>query len=105
MSTIDLVLEKILVDMLDIDGVEGVIVVDRDGLVIESAAKKKLDKEAIAGVLHEFAEAINLLGAQFNAGELKTAIIEYANARAFINPIVEGYYLVVIGPMTSTSAV
>jgi predicted regulator of Ras-like GTPase activity (Roadblock/LC7/MglB family) len=97
MATMDLVMGKILTDMLEIDGVIGTIVVDKDGLVIESAMKKNLDREAIAGVLHELVSAIKLMGNQFNAGELKEAILEFKNARMFTNPIGGDYYLIVIG--------
>lgn len=97
MSAVDLVMGKILTDMLEIDGVIGTIVVDKDGLVIESAMKKNLDREAIAGVLHELVSAIKLMGDQFGAGELKEAILEFKNARMFINPIGSDYYLIVIG--------
>ncbi|WP_456424081.1 roadblock/LC7 domain-containing protein [Thermococcus sp.] len=97
MSTVDLVMGKMLTDMLEIDGVIGTIVVDKDGLVIESATKKNIDREAIAGVLHELASAIKLIGDQFGAGNLKEAIIEYSNARMFVNPIGSDYYLIVIG--------
>ncbi|WP_297512545.1 roadblock/LC7 domain-containing protein [Thermococcus sp.] len=97
MSAVDLVMGKILTDMLEIDGVIGTIVVDKDGLVIESAMKKNLDREAIAGVLHELVSAIKLMGDQFGAGELKEAILEFKNARMFINPIGGDYYLIVIG--------
>lgn len=97
MATMDLVMGKILTDMLEIDGVIGTIVVDKDGLVIESAARKNLDREAIAGVLHELASAIKLIGDQFNAGKPKEAIIEYTNARMFVNPVGEDYFLIVIG--------
>ncbi|GAB6135492.1 roadblock/LC7 domain-containing protein [Thermococcus prieurii] len=97
MSAVDLVMGKILTDMLEIDGVIGAIVVDKDGLVIESAMKKNLDREAIAGVLHELVSAIKLMGNQFGAGELKEAILEFKNARMFTNPIGSDYYLIVIG--------
>ncbi|EEB73107.1 roadblock/LC7 domain-containing protein [Thermococcus sp. AM4] len=97
MSAVDLVMGKILTDMLEIDGVIGTIVVDKDGLVIESAMKKNLDREAIAGVLHELVSAIKLMGDQFGAGELREAILEFKNARMFTNPIGSDYYLIVIG--------
>lgn len=97
MATMDLVMGKILTDMLEIDGVIGTIVVDKDGLVIESAMKKNLDREAIAGVLHELVSAIKLIGDQFGSGDLKEAILEYKNARMFVNPITESYYLILIG--------
>ena len=97
MTAVDLVMGKILTDMLEIDGVIGTIVVDKDDLVIESAMKKNLDREAIAGVLHELVSAIKLMGDQFGAGELKEAILEYKNARTFVNPIGTDYYLIVIG--------
>ena len=97
MAAVDLVMGKVLTDMLEIDGVIGTIVVDKDGLVIESAMKKNLDRDAIAGVLHELISAIKLIGDQFGAGELKEAILEYRNARTFVNPIKTDYYLIVIG--------
>ncbi|WP_297481152.1 roadblock/LC7 domain-containing protein [Thermococcus sp.] len=97
MAAVDLVMGKILTDMLEIDGVIGTIVVDKDGLVIESAMKKNLDREAIAGVLHELVSAIKLMGDQFGAGELKEDILEYKHARTFVNPIGGDYYLIVIG--------
>ena len=97
MPSVDLVMGKVLSDMLEIDGVIGTIVVDKDGLVIESAMKKNLDREAIAGVLHELLAAIKLIGDQFGAGDLKEAILEYKNSRTFVNPIGTDYYLIVIG--------
>ncbi|WP_456367717.1 roadblock/LC7 domain-containing protein [Thermococcus sp.] len=97
MPSVDLVMGKILSDMLEIDGVIGTLVVDKDGLVIESAMKKNLDREAIAGVLHELLAAIKLIGDQFGAGDLKEAILEYKNSRTFVNPIGTDYYLIVIG--------
>ena len=96
MAAMDLVMGKILTDMLEIDGVIGVIVVDRDGLVIESAMKRNLDREAIAGVLHELVSSVKLIGEQFGAGDLKEAILEYSNARSFVNPVGD-YFLIVIG--------
>jgi len=82
--------------MLEIDGVQGAIVVDKDGLVIDSATKKNLDKDAIAGVLHELISGIDLMGEQFGSGLFKEAILEYSNSRSFINPVKE-YFLIVVG--------
>ncbi len=78
-------LEQVLKGVRDHPGVEHVLLLGRDGLLIQHlGAKDTLDTETTAAVLPEIASASELLGKAGSLGEFATAVLEYEGHVAII---------------------
>jgi predicted regulator of Ras-like GTPase activity (Roadblock/LC7/MglB family) len=77
-------IKEALSDFLKIEGVTSVAVVGRDGFVIESASKLKLDAEALGAVVASAIGASEMIGKDFNMGKLSQYLLEFESGKAII---------------------
>jgi uncharacterized protein len=76
--------KEALAEFLSIDGVSAVAVVGRDGFVIESASKMRLDAEALGAVVASAIGASEMVGRDFNMGKLEQYLLEFETGKAII---------------------
>jgi uncharacterized protein len=76
--------KEALADFLRIDGVTAVAVVGRDGFVIESASKLKLDADALGAVVASAIGASEMVGKDFHMGKLEQYLLEFETGKAII---------------------
>ncbi len=81
------------------DGVEAVIVLGRDGLVIDSDAESHLDPEQAAALVPGLMTAADELGAMAARGETRTAVLEGERGFAIVSGVSsEALLLVLVRP-------
>lgn len=78
------------------DGVEAVIVLGRDGLLIDGRTARDLDGEQLAALAPAIASAAESLGASWSGGPLVTAVLEYEQGLALIAPLSSDVMLLVL---------
>jgi predicted regulator of Ras-like GTPase activity (Roadblock/LC7/MglB family) len=78
------------------DGVEAVVVLGRDGLVIEALAAPGVEADGLAALVPTVAAAAHDLGAQQDAGDLVTAVLEYERRVAIASILSHDVILVVL---------
>ena len=83
-------IKEALAEFLRIDGVTAVAVVGRDGFVIDSASKGKLDTDALGAVVASAIGASEMIGKDFNMGKLEQYLLEFATGKAIIADAGEG---------------
>jgi uncharacterized protein len=76
--------KEVLAEFLRIDGVIAVAVVGRDGFVIDSASKTKLDADALGAVVASAIGASEMVGKDFNMGKLEQYLLEFEMGKAII---------------------
>ncbi len=77
-------LKDALREYLNIDGVNAVAIVGRDGFVIDSASTVKLDTDALGAVVASAIGASEAIGRDFSMGDLQQYLLEFANGKAII---------------------
>ena len=77
-------LKEALEDFLRIEGVTAVAVVGRDGFVIESASRIKLDPDALGAVVASAIGASEMIGKDFTMGKLEQYLLEFETGKAII---------------------
>lgn len=77
-------------------GVEGAIVLGRDGLLIDSQTTFQLDAERIAAHVPSIVSAADELGMASSRGGLMTAVLEHEGGLAVISALTPDAMLVVL---------
>lgn len=89
-------LRRILADISRVEGVKGVIVVSKDGLVLDAVVPSKdVNTEEIAAAVSQIVNVAGKLGADFDLGNTDIITLEYANGRVMVGDIGENFILVV----------
>jgi predicted regulator of Ras-like GTPase activity (Roadblock/LC7/MglB family) len=71
-------LKELLKDMLDVEGVTTVVVVGRDGFVIEGiSGGRKMDIEAVGAVVSTGIGSSEVMGRELNVGRMTQGLVEY----------------------------
>ena len=78
------------------EGVDAVVVVGRDGLLIDGAGAPAQDPDALAAIVPPIVTAAIELGAASGTGALSTSVLEYERGAALLSAISPEAYLVVI---------
>jgi len=78
------------------DGVDAVVVVGRDGLPIDSAARNGIDSETVAAVLPAVIRGMTDLGGAGGRGEFATAVLEFAIGMAVVAVLHSDALLVIL---------
>lgn len=78
------------------DGVDAVVVVGRDGLLIDGASAPGHDPEALAAMVPPIVSAASELGVACHAGAIATAMLEYDGGSVMLSAISPDAYLVVV---------
>jgi uncharacterized protein len=69
------------------EGVEGVVVLGRDGLLIEAQTSGELDGEQLAALAPSLAGAADTLGEAAKRGPVITAVLEFERGLAVISAL------------------
>ena len=77
-------LKSALSEYLRIDGVTAVALVGRDGFVIESISNDKLDTDGMGAVVASAIGSSEVLGNDFNLGELEQYLLEFGKGKVLI---------------------
>ena len=78
------------------DGVDAVVVVGRDGLPIDAAARNGIDSESVAAVLPAVIRGMHDLGGAGGRGEFATAVLEFAVGMAVVAVLHSDALLVIL---------
>jgi predicted regulator of Ras-like GTPase activity (Roadblock/LC7/MglB family) len=76
--------KEALDNFLRIEGVTAVAVVGRDGFVIESASRIKLDTDALGAVVASAIGASEMIGKDFTMGKLEQYLLEFEMGKSII---------------------
>ncbi len=77
-------LKDALTEFLNIDGVNVVAVIGRDGFVIESSSTVKLDTDALGAVVASAIGSSEVMGNNFTLGGLTQYLLEFDNGKVII---------------------
>jgi predicted regulator of Ras-like GTPase activity (Roadblock/LC7/MglB family) len=69
------------------DGVETVVLLGRDGLVVDALGAPGIDSERLAALVPLVVGAADELGSQAGRHDLATAVLEYSEGAAIVSPI------------------
>ena len=67
------------------DGVDGVIVLGRDGLTVDATTRDGLDADGLAALVPSVAAACSRLGSAASRGDFATGLVEYGGGMAVIS--------------------
>jgi predicted regulator of Ras-like GTPase activity (Roadblock/LC7/MglB family) len=88
-------LDQALGDLRAHDGVEHVLVLGRDGLLIQHLGDAGLDVETVVAMVPAIASSADSLGAAAGEGVLRTAVLELERGVAIILPLSDDLLLAV----------
>jgi predicted regulator of Ras-like GTPase activity (Roadblock/LC7/MglB family) len=81
------------------EGVHGVLLLSRDGLVIEHSAGRNVDPETAAALSATLAQHAGRLAEGLDLGELRTAVLQFADGLLILAGVGGGDWLAVLaGP-------
>jgi predicted regulator of Ras-like GTPase activity (Roadblock/LC7/MglB family) len=78
------------------DGVDAVLVVGSDGLVIDSRARAQVDSEGVAALLPNALRGVADLGAAGNRGGFSTGVLEFGGGLALLTTLTDDATLVIL---------
>jgi len=82
------------------DGVEAVVLLGRDGLVVDALGAPGIDNERLAALVPLVVGAADELGSQAGRHDLATAVLEYSEGAAIVSPIGSDAILLVLATLT-----
>lgn len=82
------------------DGVEAVVLLGRDGLVVDALGAPGIDNERLAALVPLVVGAADELGSQAGRHDLATAVLEYSEGAAIVSPIGGDAILLVLASLT-----
>ncbi|HOO96846.1 MAG TPA: roadblock/LC7 domain-containing protein [Caldisericia bacterium] len=80
-------IEQILSKLADVEGVQGVFVVSKDGLILDSVGSLSVDLTSIAAIASSGLGSAEVLGETAALGGLDQEILEFKNGKAVIQSI------------------
>jgi predicted regulator of Ras-like GTPase activity (Roadblock/LC7/MglB family) len=80
-------MSRALNDFMNIEGVEAVALVGRDGFVIDSASGTDLNMDALGAMVATSVEAAENLGKELNLGNMGQYLSEFTNGKVIMAPI------------------
>lgn len=89
-------LEGALRELQSYEGVQDVLILGRDGLLIRHLGHAELDNETAAAMIPEIASTCAALGSASGRGDLRTAVVEYTRGVAIILTIPDDLLLAVL---------
>ncbi len=88
------------------DGVEGVILLGRDGLVIDGRTSTTLDAELLAAHVPALVAAVEELAHHAQRGPLVTSVLEYERGFALVSALSsEAVLLVLVHPSANVGSI
>jgi predicted regulator of Ras-like GTPase activity (Roadblock/LC7/MglB family) len=86
------------------DGVEAVVLLGRDGLVIDSQSAPAIDAERLAAIVPLVVGAADELGNQGSRGAVSTVVVEYESGVAIVSPLGADAVLLVLATLRESGA-
>ncbi|HSJ62983.1 MAG TPA: roadblock/LC7 domain-containing protein [Gemmatimonadaceae bacterium] len=86
------------------DGVDAVVLLGRDGLVIDAQSTPHADPERMAALVPLVVGAAEELGTQSSRGSVATLVLEYAHGVAIVSPLGTDAVLLVLTTLPETGA-
>lgn len=86
------------------DGVEAVVLLGRDGLVVDSQSAQAVDAERLAAIVPLVAGAADDLGEQIARGDTTTIVLEYERGVAIVSPLGTDAILLVLATLEETGS-
>jgi predicted regulator of Ras-like GTPase activity (Roadblock/LC7/MglB family) len=83
-------------DFLKIDGINGVVLVGRDGFVIEGIANDGRDVETVGAVISTGLGTSEMVGKELNVGALTQSMVEYDNGILLLGTVGKDALLCVV---------
>ncbi len=78
------------------EGVDAVIVLGRDGLTIDAAARDGLDTDGLAALIPSVAAACNRLGTASSRGEFTNGVVEYGRGMMIVSVLTADVILAIV---------
>jgi predicted regulator of Ras-like GTPase activity (Roadblock/LC7/MglB family) len=89
-------LEGALSELQSYEGVQDVLMLGRDGLLIRHLGHDQLDSETAAAMVPEIASTCTALGSSSGRGDLRTAVVEFTRGVAIILTLSDDLLLAVL---------
>ncbi len=89
-------LREVVQHLVKRDGVDAVLVVSADGLVIDHAARSGVDVDAIAALLPALTQSAAQLGEVTTGGRLTHAIFEFGSRQLVLSALGDEIFLAVL---------
>ncbi len=91
-------LKDVLTDLAKVEGVVAVLVVGRDGFVVEGmASEESVDLEAVGAIVASNIAAADSMGREMVRGGIRNLLLEYDDGPVAIGPAGPDAMLVVVG--------
>ena len=95
MSTIT-PLKKVLNDMVRVEGIKSVMVISKDGFVIDYVVSTgEIDVESIAAMLVTIYGAVKRFGEEFNLGDAELTTVEYDEGKVLLSDIGDAIVVII----------
>ncbi len=78
------------------DGIDAVIVLGRDGLIIDSRVRDGLDSESLAALVPSVVESCNRLGDASEKGEFGMGVVEYTQGLVIVTDLTSESLLAIL---------
>ncbi len=89
-------LRKILTDLTRLDGVKGVVVVSKDGMVLDAVVPQRdFDAEDLGAAVSGIMNGVVKIGGQFELGGPKIITMEYEDGMIVTGDLGENFVLVI----------
>ncbi len=90
-------LKQVLGELLRLEGVSAVVVVGRDGFVIESVHNGKIDAEALAAMASAGMGALEAMGAELGKGRAMQVLVELEDGPVLLSPVSDTELIAIVG--------
>ncbi|MDP8228068.1 MAG: roadblock/LC7 domain-containing protein [Candidatus Electryoneaceae bacterium] len=80
-------LTSLLEELADANGVKSVMIVSRDGFVIDSVTNEDIDAEAIGAVVSTGVGSAKMIGDELQVGDLNQTMLEYENGVVWMSVV------------------
>ena len=92
-----MVIKDILEELVRTPGLEGAVLVSKDGFVIDSATTKDMDAEEIGAVFSGATGPSEVIGERLAMGKLVQSMLEYEKGIIIVLSIKESFLAVIAG--------
>lgn len=89
-------LERALDEIRGHDGVEQVLLIGRDGLLVHQLGSGQLDSETVAALTPGLLAACSSLGEAAGSGSFSTAVVEWSDAVGIVGAVSDDLLLAVV---------
>jgi len=88
--------QEVLNVFINLDGVQAACLVGRDGFLLDSMTKAKVDTEMIGAIASAGFGSAESMGKQLGRGRMSLNMIEFENGPALLSPVGEDAFIVIV---------